>query len=56
LKEDYAAAHSNLAAALFALGDYREAWKHVQHCRRHGGTPPPALVDQLSRKAPEPKN
>lgn len=54
LKPEYASAHSNLAAALYALGDYAGAWKEIHLARKHGLTPPSALVEDLSREMPEP--
>lgn len=51
----YSEAYNNTAATYFMLGDYTEAWRYIQLCRRHNCSPPPALLQALSNKMPEPR-
>ena len=54
LKPDFAAAHNNLAVALFFTGDYAEAWKEVHLCRKYGLEPPSGFLQALSAKMADP--
>lgn len=50
----YTDGHVLLADALFALGDFAEAWRHVHEAERQGATPPDSLRKKLQAKYPEP--
>lgn len=54
LKPDFAAAHNNLAVALYMAGDYTQAWKEARLCERYGLQPPADFLKALSEKQPEP--
>jgi Flp pilus assembly protein TadD len=54
LQPGFAMAHSNLAIALYSKGRYAEAWRHVALARKYGFSPPPSLLQLLSRAMPEP--
>lgn len=54
LKPDFAAAHNNLAVALYMAGDYTQAWKEAHLCERYGLQPPADFLKALSEKQPEP--
>ena len=47
--------HDVLALALCQGGDYAGAWREVQACRAHGGTPTPSWLAELSKRMPEPR-
>jgi tetratricopeptide (TPR) repeat protein len=46
--------HLNLAAAMYFMGDYAEAWKEVHLGERYGGTPIPDFIEALSQQMPDP--
>ena len=54
LRPDLAEAHNDLAVALYYKRQYREAWKEVYLCRKHGGTPIPDFVNALAQEMPDP--
>ena len=43
-------AQANLAITLYQEGRYSEAWQAVEACRQHGGSPPAALLTNLSSR------
>ena len=45
-------AHKNLAVALFELGEYTDAWKEVELCRKYGGRVHPEFLRMLSKRMP----
>jgi tetratricopeptide (TPR) repeat protein len=47
-------AHSNRAAALLLLARLDEAWTEARLARANGYEPPPALIQMLSERLPEP--
>jgi len=55
LRPAYAEAHHNLAAALYFQGDYVGAWREVERSRAYGYPTPPAFLELLSGRMPEPK-
>ncbi len=54
IKPDFAAAHNNLAVALYFTAQYAEAWKEVHLCKKHGGRVHPGFLKSLSEKMPDP--
>jgi tetratricopeptide (TPR) repeat protein len=54
LRPDLGGAYGNRALALIALGRFAEAWDAVRGMREHGLTPPPAVLETLRARAPEP--
>ncbi|MDH7482891.1 MAG: tetratricopeptide repeat protein [Armatimonadota bacterium] len=48
-------AQNNLAAALLYSGNYLEAWRQVQQCKKRGIPVHPAIIRGLSAKMREPK-
>lgn len=55
IEPTHGAAHSNLGAALLALGDLERARHEVDLARRYGFPPPPDLVRLLGETTPEPE-
>jgi len=55
LNPAHAEAHNNLAAAYMYVGRYADAWKEIRLARKYGFNPSPLLIEQLSKKMPEPK-
>ena len=54
LDSDLAAAHNNLAVVYYFKGDYAQAWKEVELCRKLGGNPHPGFIELLAQKMPQP--
>ena len=46
--------YPGMEKALFAKKAYARAWKELHLCRKYGGSPPPALIRDLSSRMPDP--
>ena len=49
LKPDAARAYYNRAVVYWRKGDYDQAWRDVEECRKHGTEPPKGFVERLER-------
>lgn len=53
---DSPTAYGDLAIVRLLMEDYPAAWSEVHRCVDHGGTIPPDLLAELSRRMPDPGN
>ncbi len=54
LEPRHVPAHANLAGVFYRQQRYADAWREIRAVRELGAEPPAALVDALSRRAPDP--